>query len=197
MVDPKVLEISQQLKFFYRIAFREENLDYFISLILSHYIAHSGQTDTESTKAAKNEMISLTDLSLYLVKLIQAIVVSDDEKFTTKYRSSFVLLILKFLANFCEIVKGFLDKDKKVNFKSQLLNKNLSKATGCSLKNLMITQGIFLDRVISHKDVIDAINEEFLELFGKGSAAQSQPDGGDEDYAGKVKSELVTNFSVF
>jgi len=83
---------------FYKVAFTEENLDYFISLILSHYISNNDKIDDSNQQdikgSKKDEMISLTDFSLYLVRLIQSISVSgggQGDIYNTKYQREFVL----------------------------------------------------------------------------------------------------------
>jgi len=98
MLDTKVLEISQRLKYIYKTAFNDENLDYFVSIMLNHFVTNNEQMDNnekvENKKSQKkDEVISLTDYSLYIVKLMQSFVLTDNEKLSNKYQTDFVILI--------------------------------------------------------------------------------------------------------
>ena len=215
MVDGKILTITQELKYIYRIGFGEENQDYFMSLILSHYVLNNeiiasfndDEMDNENGNK-KKELISITDLSFYQVKLIQSISSTDENNSLDqllpgkKYKREFALLNLKFIGNFSKIVKGFLDKDNQIDFKTRLLHKYIltneflggTQLKG-GLKSLILTQSIFQDRFLSHKDVIDSINDEFTKLFHSPSEQQNSETEQEINYESLCKDDLVQNFT--
>lgn len=62
--------------------------------MLNHFVVNNEQMEKKIEKSnKKDEIISLTDYSLYLVKLMQSFVLSDSENLKSKYQIDFVLLI--------------------------------------------------------------------------------------------------------